>query len=402
MAIYSYRALSDRGRAIQGQLTAGNEHELYHLLREQGFELVSCKSREQKRGLLSFGGSITGRMIIQLCVQLEQMLRAGIPLREALRELRDNAPSSRLQDILSEIYRDVGEGKSLSEAFGRHPRVFGTVFVTLLEAGEQTGRLEEALGRLNTHLGWSEEMVSRTKKAVRYPAFMGLMVIGVTSFMMAFVVPQVVAFLQSNGKELPAMTVALIATSGVFLNYWWLLLGVPLVAVAGIAVARRTSPRAALAFDRLVLHVPRIGIILRYLDLARFAHMLAIMYRTGIPILQALGICSRLVRNRSIKEAVEIINEQISSGQSLSRAMGQSGIFPTIAVRMIAVGETSGDLDRMLEMIAGELDRETDDSIQALIGTIEPALTLIMGGMMGWIAMAVFGPIYDNLSQLGI
>ena len=211
MAIYSYRALSDRGRAIQGQLTAGNEHELYHLLREQGFELVSCKSREQKRGLLSFGGSITGRMIIQLCVQLEQMLRAGIPLREALRELRDNAPSSRLQDILSEIYRDVGEGKSLSEAFGRHPRVFGTVFVTLLEAGEQTGRLEEALGRLNTHLGWSEEMVSRTKKAVRYPAFMGLMVIGVTSFMMAFVVPQVVAFLQSNGKELPAMTVALIA-----------------------------------------------------------------------------------------------------------------------------------------------------------------------------------------------
>lgn len=400
MALYTYRALNDQGRAVQGQITAGSEHELYHLLKESKLELVTCKIREQKRSSLNFGAAITTRMLVQMCTQLEQMMRAGVPLRDALKELRDNAVSPRLADIVAEIARDVGEGKSLSEAFARHPKVFGTVFVTLIEAGERTGRLEEALGRLKNHLSWSEEMVARTKKAVRYPAFMGVMVVGVTLFMMFFVVPQVVDFLQSNGKELPAMTVALIATSNAFLHYWWAIIGLPLVTAAGIYMARRFSPKAALRVDRFLLFLPRIGTILRYLDLARFAHMLAIMYRTGIPILSALEVCGRLVANRSIKEAVATINERVSTGENLSAAMSQSDIFPSIAVRMVAIGETTGELDRMLEIIASDLDRETDESIQSLIGTIEPALTLIMGGMMGWIALAVFGPVYDNLAAL--
>ena len=150
----------------------------------------------------------------------------------------------------------------------------------------------------------------------------------------------------------------------------------------------------------MLLHVPRIGIILRYLDLARFAHMLAIMYRTGIPILNSLEVCGRLVTNRAIKEAIILINERVATGENLSGAMVQSNIFPSIAVRMVAIGETTGELDRMLEIVASDFDRETDESIQSLIGTIEPALTLIMGGLMGWIAIAVFGPVYDNLAAL--
>ena len=400
MALYVYRALNDQGRAVQGQLTAGSEHELYHLLQETRLELVSCKVREQKRRSLSFGAAITTRTLIQMCTQLEQMMRAGVPLRDALKELRDNATSPRLSDIVAEISRDVSEGKALSEAFARHPRVFGTVFVTLIEAGERTGRLEEALTRLKNHLAWSEEMVARTKKAVRYPAFMGVMVVGVTLFMMFFVVPQVVDFLKSNGKELPIQTEALIATSNAFLNYWWLILGLPVASFIGIYAAKRLSPGAALQIDRVLLHVPRIGIILRYLDLARFAHMLAIMYRTGIPILNSLEVCGRLVTNRAIKEAIILINERVATGENLSGAMVQSNIFPSIAVRMVAIVETTGELDRMLEIVASDFDRETDESIQSLIGTIEPALTLIMGGLMGWIAIAVFGPVYDNLAAL--
>ena len=400
MAIYSYRALNERGRKIQGQLTAGNERELYHLLQENGLELISCRDQEQRRTSFSFGGGITTRMLIQLCVQLEQMLRAGVPLREALKELRNNAAHAQLRDVLSEVARDVGDGKSLSEAFARHPKLFGMVFVTLVEAGEQTGRLDEALAHLHRHLTWTDDMVGRTKKAIRYPAFMALMVVGVTMFMMLFVVPQVVDFLQSNGEELPMPTVALIATSGLFTDWWLLFLGLPVVAGIALLLARRFSPEFALRTDHLLLVLPGIGPILRRIDLGRFVHMLAIMQRTGIPILKALEVCGRLVRNRGIREAIELINDRIATGESLSKAMAQSGVFPSIAVRMVTVGETSGELGRMLDIVGDDFDRETDEAIQKMIGLIEPALTLIMGGMMAWIAIAVFGPVYDSLSSL--
>ena len=214
----------------------------YHLLQESNLELISCRNKEQTKSFLRFGGKITTRMLIQLCIQLAQMLRAGIPLREALLELRNNAPNSQLHDVLAEVSRDVSEGKSLSEAFSNHPKVFGMVFSTLIEAGEQTGHLEQALDRLHKHLSWTDDMIGRTKKAIRYPAFMGLMVVGVTLFMMLFVVPQVVDFLQSNGKDLPGVTLALIATSDVFLNWWWLIIGMPIISVIAILIGRRVSP----------------------------------------------------------------------------------------------------------------------------------------------------------------
>ncbi|MCB2053664.1 MAG: type II secretion system F family protein [Geminicoccaceae bacterium] len=400
MTLYAYRALNERGRAVRGRLTAGNERELHHLLQESGLELVDCRNQERQRALFRPGGAVTNRILVQFCMQLEQMLHAGIPLRETLGQLRDNAAVPRLRDALTEICRDLGEGKPLSAAFARHPRIFGPVFVALIDAGEETGHLEEALARLQRHHAWADQMTLRVKKAVRYPAFMGLMVVAVTSFMMLFVVPQVVDFLTNNGQELPAITLALIATSGFFVDFWWLLAGLPAAAAAVFVLGRRASSGFVLASDRMLLRVPALGPILRQLDLARFAHMLAIMYRTGIPILEALAACSRLVRNRGIRESVDLIGERIAAGENLSKAMTHAGVFPPVVVRLIAVGESSGDLDRMLEIVAADFDRDTDEAIGRLVGMIEPALTLIMGGMMGWIALGVFGPVYDSVAAL--
>jgi type IV pilus assembly protein PilC len=401
MPQYAYRAINTNGRHLRGALAAANELDLQQALDTLGLELIDCRTLTGRRGLLVRRGRLINRDLIQLCVHLEQLQRAGVPLLEGLADVRDSADGERLRELCAAIYRDVSEGQPLSAAFGRHPKVFGNVFTALIAAGEETGKLADSFQQLVHHLKWSAAMGARVRKATRYPAVVACVVVGVTVFMMVGVVPQVVDFLAANNQELPVWTVALIATSNLVQNWWPLLLGLPVAALGLIKLLVRRSYRFAYRWDALLLALPVLGTVLQKLALARFAQMFAVLFQSGIDILSCLDAGRRVSGNRVLAEALGLVKQQVQSGSPLSAALAASGEFPTRVTRMVKIGEETGRLSETLNQVAEFYDRDVDEAIDTMIALIEPALTAVLGLVMAWIALAVFGPIYDNLDQIG-
>jgi type IV pilus assembly protein PilC len=404
MPQYAYRAVNARGRQIRGALAAANEIDLQQALFGIGLELVDCKVAQSRRGLAALrdGGRITSRDLIQLCVHLEQLQRAGVPLLDGLADVRDSTDSTRVRDLSAEIHRDVSEGQPLSVAFGRHPQVFGNVFTALIAAGEETGKLADSFQQLIRHLKWTAATAAKVKKATRYPAIVAFVVTGVTVFMMAVVVPQVVEFLAANNQELPIWTTALIATSDAVRGYWPLILGGPVVGAVLVKVMAKRSDDFAYRLDAFLLALPVFGNVIRKIALARFAQMFAVMFKSGLAILTCLDAARKVTDNRVLDEALTLVALQVQSGRSLSAAMAGSGAFPSRVVRMVKIGEDTGNLTETLSQVAEFYDQDVDAAIDGMITMIEPALTAILGLIMAWIALAVFGPIYDNLDQLGV
>ncbi len=402
MPEFAYRAMDQRRRWLRGRFRAVSEYELDQRLRDRGLDLIACKPIKVSRGLNLFAGNITARDLTQLCVHLEQMDAAGVPLLESVAEARDAINSLRLQDVITEIHRDVNEGAPLSVAFAAHPEVFGGVFPSLIAAGEATGNMTDSFQQLAQHIKWSEKLNAKIKKATRYPIILGIAVFGAAMFMMMFVVPQVVEMLEMIGQELPTSTLALIAVSDAIQNYWYLILSVPVALYLLFKLARYTSEDFAFKTDFLALRIPVIGEVIKKMSLARFAHIFAVTFKSGIEILDCLESAKRLINNRSLKQAVDVVKDQVQAGDPLSLAMGTTGQFPAMVVHMVKVGENSGNLEDTLWTVAEFYDRDVDEAVDTMISMIEPALIVVMGGMMAWIAIAVFGPLYSNLGSLGI
>lgn len=402
MPQYAYRAINSNGRHLRGALAAANELDLQQALDTLGLELIDCRALKGRRVLLVQRGRLASRDLLQLCVHLEQLQRAGVPLLDGLADVRDSAESERLRELSAAIYRDVSEGQPLSAAFARHPKVFGNVFIALIAAGEETGKLADSFAQLVRHLKWSAAMSARVRKATRYPAVVACVVVGVTVFMMAGVVPQVVEFLTANDQELPIWTVALIATSNVLQVWWPLLLALPIATCGLIRLLVRRSYRFAYRWDALLLGLPVLGRVIRKLALARFAQIFAVLFQSGIDILSCIDAGRRVSDNRVLGEALGLVRQQVQAGSPLSTAMAASGEFPTRVTRMVKIGEQTGRLNETLSQVAEFYDRDVDEAIDTMIAMIEPALTAVLGLVMAWIALAVFGPIYDNLDQLGI
>lgn len=400
MPDYRYRAINQSGRVIRGAVFAANEQDLNGLIESTGLDLIEFKQVSEQRLGKILQQKVKIRDLIQMCVHMQQLQLAGVPLMESLGEVRDSTDTPRLRDALSQITREVNDGVSLSAAFGGHPKMFGNVFQSLVAAGEQTGQMGEAFSQLVAHLKWTDEMTVKVKKATRYPAVLGVVVMVVVMFMMSFVVPQVTSLLQANGTELPFMTRALIATSNTIRDYWFMLPILIIGAVAGVSSGRRMSQDFRYRTDYYLLRIPIIGIVLRKIALARFAYMFATMFRSGIELLSCLDASKRLVNNLALSEALSVVREGVQSGLGLSTAMRSSGEFPPLVLRMIKVGEDSGNMSDALNNVAEMYNRDVDESVQGMISFIEPALTVVMGGIMAWIAIAVFGPIYDSLGAI--
>lgn len=400
MPDYRYRAINQNGRAIRGAVFAANERDLNGLLEAAGLDLIEFRDVSEQRVAKLFQPRPKGRDLIQMSIHLEQLQRAGIPLIESLAEVRDATQTPGLRDVLTQIHREVNDGTALSAAFAAHPKIFGNIFHSLISAGEQTGQMAEALALITGHLKWADEMAVKVKKATRYPAILGVTVTGVVIFMMSFVVPQITGLLLSNGTELPLMTRALIAASNAIRDYWYLIPLLVMSAIAGITAGRRASQEFRYTTDYYLLRLPVIGQVLKKIALARFAYMFSTMFRSGIDLLGCLEASKRLVNNVALAEALSLVREGVQSGLSLASAMQSTGEFPPLVLRMIKVGEDSGNMSDSLNNVAEIYNRDVDESVQGLISLIEPALTVIMGGIMAWIAIAVFGPVYDSLGAI--
>lgn len=401
MPSFNYKAIDKLGRPAMGQVDALNEVDLEIRLERMGLDLITFRVAKKSTSLFN-RNKVSNQDLVMFCFQLEQLTSAGVPLLECLHDLRESNTNLYFQKVLGAVSAEVEGGKMLSQALAEHPSVFSEVFVSLVDAGEQTGQLPVVFNNLFETIRWQDELVSQTKKLLAYPAFVAVVVLGAVAFLMSYLVPQMVSFLRNMGQELPLNTKILIAVSNAFVNYWWLIIGVPILIFVGLASVIQTNPMARYRFDMIKLNLPITGPILHKIIMARFARYFALMYQTGIPILDAIKICEKIVGNQVVADALSRAHAQINAGDSMSESFRNAGLFPPLVVRMIRVGESTGALDKSLLNISYFYDRDVNDAMQKMLKMIEPALTVLLGAILGFIMFSVLGPVYDSFSKLKI
>ncbi len=399
MATFNYRAIDQTGRHAQGQIDAINEADLEIRLERMGLDLITFKSTEKSKK--SFGQNrVTNRDLVMFCFQLEQLTSAGVSMLEGLNDLRESTANPYFQKVLGAIAGEVEGGKMLSQALAEHPEVFDEVFVNLVAAGEQTGQLPAVFDNLSNTLKWQDELISQTKRLLMYPLLVLVVVTVAVTVLMVFLVPEMVKFLKSLGQELPWNTKLLIFISNVFVNYWWLLIAVPVIVGSGLVMMIKRDPEMKYRFDYLKLKLPLTGEILHKIIMARFARYFALMYQTGIPILQAIKTCENIVGNRVVADALSRAHAQINAGDSMSESFHNAGLFPPLVVRMIKVGESTGGLDKSLLNVSYFYDRDVNEMMQKALKLIEPALTIILGLVLLFIMASVLLPVYDSFGKM--
>lgn len=401
MSAFTYKAIDKQGRPARGSLDAANEVDLELRLRRMGLDLITYRVQD-KSGARGARGRVSRLDLITFCVDLEQISRAGIPLIDGLRDLRDGMDNPRFREILTTVIEDMEGGKVLSQCLAAHPNVFTTVFVSLVRAGELAGTLPEVFESLGASLRWQDELTSMTKRLMIYPSLVLLVVSAVVLFLLVWLVPQVTQLIKTMRVEVPIQTRMLTFLSDQLRIWWPLLIVLPIVVIVPMAIWIRRSEKARYLWDYAKLRMPITGPILQKIILARFASFFAMMYRSGITVLDALRNSEEIVGNRVIADGLRRATQQITAGDSLAEAFQNIGIFPPLVVRMLRLGEATGALDTTLMNINYFYGRDVRESVDKAMKFIEPALTVALGIILAFILWAVLAPVYDILGKLTI
>ena len=399
MALFTYKAIDPSGKAVLGRIDAANLFDLEQRLSRMGLDLVNGAQSSQ-RGRMIGRSKVTRQELINFCFHLEQLSNAGVPIVEGLTDLRESVENPRFREVISGLIESIEGGDSVSQALADYPEVFGRVFVSLVRSGEQTGRLSDVLRSLTESLKWEDELAAQTKKLMMYPAFVGGIVVLVTFFLMTYLVPQMTGFLRNMGQAIPLQTQILIVVSDFFVSYWWAIIAAPFIVWFGIKLAARSYPSIEYKLDDYKLRVPLIGPILRKITLSRFASSFAMMYSSGITVLDAIRACEQIVGNKPLENALRVAGQQIAEGKNLTGAFQDVDLFPALVIRMLRIGENTGALDIALLNVSYFYNREVRESIGKVQAMIEPALTLVLGVILGWVMLAVLGPVYDTISKM--
>lgn len=408
---YKYRARDAKGRQVRGVIMAANEVDLYNQLQSGGMELLQSTLLVEKKGPLanlSIGSGVKIRELIQLFMQMEQMQSAGVSMLDALGDVRDTTDNHKLRDIMSQVYRDVSEGNSFSEAMSMHPKVFKNLYISLVASGEETGDLKSVYLHLIKYLKWLDEMQAKVRKATRYPMIVSVVVLGTIIFMMSVVVPDVLGFVEYLDQDIPAYTTALQATSNFFAGSTYgipnalIVFFIPVLLFVFFKLARNMSDDLAYHLDEFVLRMPVMGSLVRKINIARFTQTFGALFASGVDVLKSIRSAQQTVSNKVLEEALDKVYERVKAGAPLSSAFNDTGEFPSMVIRILRIGEESGNLTEVLDQVAEFYTKDVDEAVQGLISLIEPMLTAVMGLMIAWIALAVFGPIYESLANLDI
>lgn len=399
MSAFDYKAVDHYGNTILGRIDASNDADLEMRLNRMGLELVNFRPA-RSRGIRINRNKVGRPELISFCFHLEQLTRAGVPILESLADLRDSVPSPRFRDVISSITEDIEGGKTLSQALETFPAIFDQVFINLIRAGEHSGMLADILQRLTESLKWQDELAAHTKKIVMYPAFVGTVILGVVMFLMVYLVPQLVGFIENMGESIPLHTRILIAVSDFITNYWYLVFILPPAIVFGLRRWASYDPRMRYRLDAWKLGLWPVGDIYKKILLSRFVSNFSLLYKAGVTVLECIHIGERLVANKALEEAMQRVRRQIAEGEGLTASFENTGLFPPLVIRMIRVGENSGALDTALENVAYFYNRDVRESIERVQAMIEPTLTVILGALLGWVMLSVLGPVYDMLGEI--
>ncbi len=340
------------------------------------------------------GGRISRAMKTQFSVQFSTLQDAGLPVLRSLKILEGQMPPGRFKAVLQGVSEDVEGGSPLSEALSKHPKVFDSLYVNVVRAGEAGGMLTEVFQRLAEFMERSDKLVRRVRGALAYPIFVVLFAVAVLTFIMIVVIPQFEEIFSGLGRDLPAMTEALIDFSKTMATYWYLIPLVPL-AIWGLWKLIRRSPGGRMTTDRLKLRMPLFGTLLKKTQVSRFARTLGTLSSSGVPLLESLDIVRGTSTNEVLAQTVDRVKSSVSEGESIAQPLGESGIFDDMVVNMVDVGEETGELDRMLMKVADRFDDEVDSTVAAMLSILEPLLIVIMGVVVGFIVIALFMPLLE-------
>ncbi|MQY52625.1 type II secretion system F family protein [Rhodocyclus gracilis] len=398
MPLYSYRAVDHRGRKSRGRADAGNLLDLESRLRRRGLELID--GQPWRASPLWHGARLPRRELIQLCFHLEQLTRAGVPLVDGLTDLRDSIEETRVRALIASLIESVEGGRTLSQAMAAHPRDFSPVVISLIRAGEHSGTLPDILHTLGETQKWEDELAAQTRKALLYPAFVAIVTLAATAFLMLYLVPPLKQFVLNMGHTLPMHTRVLFFLADAVGRYGAIAGALLLLGALTIRLALARNAAARTRADALLLRLPRLGELLRKLALARFASTFAVLYGAGIPITDALRLGGETIGNRAIRAALTRASQQIGEGSSLSLALQSATLFPPLVIRMLRIGEATGTLEHALHNIHYFYSRDVRESVDKMQQLLEPVLTVLLGALLGWVMLSVLGPVYDIISQL--
>lgn len=398
MASFSYRAMDNAGQIMSGSADATNPVDLELRLKRLGLDLITFESI--KKSAMMRSSKVSRKELITFCFHMDQLMRAGVPIIEALSDLRDTVDNPGFKQIIGSILEDIEGGLKLSDAMASHPQAFDQVFIALIRTGEQAGQLPEVLSKLAENLKWQDELAEQVKKAMMYPIFAGTVIFGVVFLLMVFLVPQLGTTMKALTPNPPASTMALIAVSAVMKQYWYLFIGVPIAAVIATIVTVKTNDEAKYRVDGLMLKLPIMGPLFSKIILARFSTYFALMYQSGLAVLDCIRVSEKIVGNRVIEEGLVRIGREINEGTGITQAFQNVRLFPPLVLRMLKVGETTGALDTALLNVSYFYNREVKETMSKLQEMIQPILTVVLGGVMILILVTIFLPMYDVISKI--
>jgi type IV pilus assembly protein PilC len=386
---FAWEGKDRTGKTIKGEIRAGGANVVQATLRRQGIIVLKVTKKRMKGG-----GKVNDKDITLFTRQLATMMRSGVPLLQAFDIVAKGTDNPAVAKLFTEIKQDVETGTSLSNAFRKYPLYFDDLFCNLVGAGEAAGILDDLLDRLATYKEKMQAIISKIKSALFYPiSILGVAAI-VVAIIMIFVIPAFKSVFSSFGADLPAPTLIVMAMSDFTVTYWYIVFGVPSIAIYFFMQSWKRSQKVQFFMDRLLLKVPIFGPVVRKATIARWLRTLSTMFAAGVPLVEALDSVGGASGNIVYLLATKKIQSEVSTGTSLTTAMGNANVFPNMVIQMASIGEESGSLDAMLGKSADIYEGEVDDAVEGLSSLMEPLIMVILGVLIGGLVVAMYLPIF--------
>ncbi|MBF57313.1 type II secretion system F family protein [Halomonas sp. FeN2] len=396
LARWKWSGKGPQDRTLSGEMIGRSKAEVAAELTKQNIVI----GRISKKGNLGGSGRINPNDIMVFARQMATMIRAGIPLLQALQVVAESLKKPAMVALIQHLMSDVSSGSSFSDALSRHPKHFDRLFVNLVSAGEQSGALDQMLDRIATYKEKVESLKARVKKALWYPTAVMTIGIAVTMLLLIKVVPEFESMFQSFGAELPALTQLTVNLSELAQRYWLAALGVVIAAVLLLRISIQRSPNVAYRMHALLLRLPVIGDIMHKSAIARFSRTLATTFASGVPLVEGLDTAAGATGNKVYERAVVQTRQDVATGQQLHFAMRMTNRFPPLAIQMVSIGEEAGSLDAMLNRVADYYEEEVDNKVDALTSLMEPVIIVVLGVLVGGVVVSMYLPIFDLGSAL--
>lgn len=392
LTTFQWEGVDKKGKKIKGEMDAASVAFVNAMLRRQGISPVRVKKRAV--ALFSVKKKITPKDVSIFTRQLATMVSAGIPLAQAFEIVGKGHENPSMRALITAVKTEIESGTSMTDSLAKHPLYFDELYCNLVRAGEAAGILDAILDKLAIYKEKIESIKGKIKSALFYPTAVIVVAFLITSVLMIFVIPQFESLFKGFGADLPAFTKLVIDISDVFKSYWWAIFGSIIGSVMFFGYSYKRSMKMQHTMDRLLLHAPIIGEIIRKATIARFARTLATMFAAGVPLVEALDSVAGASGNRVYFEATMDIKAEVTTGTQLQAAMAATELFPNMVVQMVAIGEESGELDTMLNKVADIYEQEVDDAVAGLSSLLEPIIMAFLGVVIGGLVVAMYLPIF--------